>query len=155
MTNARRLLAGVLLLLSGCKGVELPKIMVPPLPAIDVKLPLPKTPDGKYLLMQLSQAQLEVDPSVRDPLTAVGECVDQVTYCYSPNVRSLDDCVRSVRTCLTETPWAEPLGCCPKACQDAYAAQRKEDVEPAEALDKAFFEKPDCFPGVASALEGK
>jgi hypothetical protein len=155
MTNPGRLLAGLLWLCS-CNGVSLPKIAVPQLPVIDVlKLPLPKAADGNYLLMQLSQAQLELDPTLRDPLTAVGECVDQVTYCYAPNIRSLDECVRSVRTCASPTPWSEPLGCCPQACQDAYAAHRKDGVEPAEALDKAFFEKPDCFPGVTKALEGK
>ncbi|MBS1149762.1 MAG: hypothetical protein H6Q89_1460 [Myxococcaceae bacterium] len=156
MTNAFRLLAGVLLL-AGCKvpQLELPKITVPALPMIDpLKLPLPKTVDGKYLLMELSQARLEVDPTVRDPLTAVGECVDQVTYCYTPNVRSLDECVRSVRTCATQAPWAEPLGCCPKACQDGYAALRAAGTEPDLAVSTAFFGKPYCFPGVAAALEG-
>jgi hypothetical protein len=157
MTCARLVLAG-LFLLSGCKltDIELPKITVPPLPVIDVlKIPLPKTTDGKYLLMELAQARLEIDPTVRDPITSVGECVDQVTYCYSPGTRSLAECVRSVRTCSTETPWTEPLGCCPKKCQDGFAAELADGVAPATALDKVFFEKPDCFPGVANALEGK
>lgn len=154
MTYARLWLAGVLVL-CGCK-VELPKINVPALPQVDlVTLPLPKTPDGKYLLMQLSQAHLEIDPTVRDPLTAVGDCVDQITYCYEPKSRSLDECVRSVRTCSTSTPWTEPLGCCPKACQDGYQKAVDDGLEGKAAFDKVFFEQHDCFPGVADALEGR
>ena len=143
-----------LVVLSGCK-VDLPKITVPPLPTLDVlKLPLPKTAEGKYLLMQLADAHLEIDPTVRDPFTSVGDCVDSVTYCYTPGSRTLDECVRSVRTCATSTPWKEALGCCPQACQDGYAAARADGVEPAAALDKVFFETT-CFPGVTAALEGK
>jgi hypothetical protein len=156
MKSAGCVLLGLCLFSSCQVPKELPKITVPPLPKVDlVNLPLPKTPDGKYLLMELAQAHLEVDPTVRDPLTAVGECVDQVTYCYSPGIRSLDECVRSVRTCATSTPWTEALGCCPKACQDGYAAARTAGTQSAAALDQVFFEKPDCFPGVADALEGK
>lgn len=149
----------LLVLLGGCdlaKKLEPPKIEVPPIPVLDaVKLPLPKTADGKYLLMQLSQAQLELDPTVRDPITAVGECADQVTYCYAPGTRSLDDCVRSVRTCATESPWGEALGCCPKACQDDYAAERTKGTGAAAALDVVLFERHTCFPGLAAALEGR
>lgn len=153
-----RPLSALLLLLCGCellKKVEPPKITLPPIPQIDVKLPLPKTPDGTYLLMELSQARLEIDPTLADPITAIGQCVDQVTYCYSPGTRSLDECVRSVRTCATSTPWMEVIGCCPEACQAGYAAARSAGAQPATALDSVFFEKPDCFPGVANALEGK
>ena len=150
----RHVLAASLLLLSGCP--ELPKITIPPIPMVDVlTLPLPKTGDGTYVLMELAQARLEIDPTVRDPITSVGECVDQVTYCFSPGARSLDDCVRSVRTCSSATPWLEPVGCCPKACQEGYAAERTAGTAPAASLDKVFFEKPDCFPGLANALEGK
>lgn len=132
------------------------KITIPPIPVIDgVKLPLPKTADGKYLATQGPDAQLEIDPTVRDPLTAVGECVDQVTYCYAPGTRSLEDCVRSVKTCTSPEPWTNELGCCPKACQDDFAAEVKTGTAPAAALDKVFFEKHDCWPGLAATLEGK
>ena len=155
----RRALVLCAVLAAGCdfKKIEPPKIEIPPIPLLDtLKLPLPKTPDGKYLLMELGQAHLEVDPTVRDPITAVGECVDQVTYCYQPGTeRSLDACVASVKTCTNETPWVDPFGCCPKKCQDDYAAERAKGTLPADALDRVFFERHDCWPGLANALEGK
>lgn len=147
--------AGCVLLLAGC-DVSLPKIAVPPLPIVDgLTLPLPKLANGNYQLMNLSQAQLELDPTVRDPLTSMGDCVDLVSYCYAPNERSLDECVRSVATCKTETPWAsELIPCCPAQCQEDFVDARKS-MDPAAALDDVFFEKHRCFPGVSAALEGK
>lgn len=136
---------------------QLPKVEIPAIPVLDpLKLPLPKTPDGKYLLMELSQAHLEVDPTVKDPITVVGECVDLVTYPYEPGgPLTLDVTVAGARTCTTEQPWGEALGCCPKKCQDDYAAERAKGTEPSAALDLVFFERKDCWPGLANALEGK
>ena len=135
--------------------VQPPKISLPPIPLIDTALALPKTLDGKYLLMQLADARLELDPTLRDPLTALGDCADQVTYCFEPGVRELDACMRGVRTCTTSQPWLEPVACCPQKCQTDYTALRATGVDPAGALDKVFFVDHDCFPGVTATLEGK
>ena len=153
----RKLFAG-LFLLCGCDllaTVDPGKIKVPALPVINlIGIKLPKDADGKYLLMRLSESSLEIDPTIRDAITALGECDDQITYCFSPNERSLDECVRSVTTCKTSTPWNE-LPCCPKKCQDDYAAARTRGVEPATALDTVLFAEHTCFPGVTDALAGK
>jgi hypothetical protein len=77
-----------------------------------------------------------------------------VTYCFAPGLRELDDCVRSVRTCTTDTPWLEPLPCCPQKCQDDYATTRTSGLDAPGSLDKVFFADHQCFPGVTAALEG-
>ena len=153
----RALLGLGLVLLSSCdllSKVQPPKIDLPPIPLINTSLKLPKTLDGNYLLMELDQARLEVDPTLRDPLTALGDCSDQVTYCYEPGVRELDACVHSVRTCTTDQPWLEPVPCCPKKCQDDYQAARNSGVDPPGALDKVFYVDHVCFPGVSAELAG-
>ncbi len=152
----RRALLG-LVLLGSCdlvSKVQPPKIKIPPIPSLNNALSLPKTVDGKYLLMELDQARLEVDPTLRDPLTALGDCADQVSYCYAPGVRELDDCVRSVRSCTTDQPWLEPVSCCPKQCQDDYATARGAGIDAPSALDKVFFVDHQCFPGVTAELAG-
>lgn len=143
-----------LIVLASCQGVNLDpsKITFPTLPAIDIKLP--KSADGKYLLLELSSAQLELDPTIRDPLTALGECSDQVTYCFAPSVRSLDDCMHSVRTCNSDKPWLEPTPCCAKKCQDDYATARDAGLDPTTALDQVLYGGTSCSPGVAGALAG-
>ena len=152
------LVAG-LVLLGGCDTIKQEidtKIKIPPIPSLDpANLQLPKTADGKYLLMELSQARIEIDPTLRDPLTALGECADQIAYCYSPTERSLDDCVRSVKGCDTPFPWLEPSPCCPKQCQADYASQRTAGVAGPDALDKVLFVDHQCFPGINNALEGR
>lgn len=148
----------LVLALTGCDFVKTPpKVDIPPIPVLDgLKLPLPKTPDGKYLLMELSQAHLEVDPTVRDAITVVGNCTDLVTYCYKPDsALTLDVCVAGAKTCTTEQPWTEAVGCCPKKCQEDFATERLKGTGGAEALDLVFFERKDCWPGLANALEGK
>ena len=145
---ARRALAASLLLLAGCDVLS--KIELPDLPKIALEA-LPKV-DGKYLLMQISTARLEIDPSASDPITAVGACADRVTYCVSDG-KALDDCVASAPACATAQPWKESA-CCPQACKDGYLEARKT-AEPVDAFEKVFFLEPTCFPGLAGALEGQ
>ena len=73
----------------------------------------------------------------------------------APGVRELDDCMRSVRTCTTSSPWLEPFPCCPQKCQNDYTALRTAGIDPSGALDKVLYVDHTCFPGIANALEGK
>lgn len=139
--------------------INLPLPKQVPLPQLPVlALPpglLPVLPDGKVLLIEAAQARIELDPSVSDPITAVGACTDSITYCVSPGERTLADCVFSVPACTTSTPWNEPLACCPSACKSAFELLRRQGVEPLAAFERTFFLEPDCFPGVRDALEGR
>ncbi len=130
--------------LASCRTLEPPAL--PP-----VTLPLPQAPDGTGLLMQLDRARLELDPTLRDPITAVGACADLVSYCVGPD--SIDTCVARAPACATSQPWNEARPCCPSACADAYRQARRAGQSELDAFQDVFFRQPDCFPGVRAALE--
>jgi hypothetical protein len=125
---------------------------------IDIKLPsvdlsvLPHDATGRVTLIEIAGSRLDLDPSQSDAITAQGACADLVTYCVSSS-STLDQCVDGARTCSTSTPWNESKSCCPSACRDAYHEARNGGADPAAAFDRVWFETPDCFPGVRSALE--
>ena len=121
----------------------------PALPNLEV-LPLPRV-DAGWILIEASTARIEVDPTAQDAITAVGACSDLITYCVGSS-RGLDDCVASAPACLTDQPWLEKP-CCPAACKAAYTGARADDP-PTRSFERAFFETPDCFPGLTNALQG-
>jgi hypothetical protein len=142
-------------LLAALACSKLPDPPPPPpftLPAIDLASALPKTPDGKYLLIQAASARIELDPTANDAITALGSCADLIAYCYTP-ATSVAACVSAAPDCRTETPWKE-AACCPSACKQAYATAIGNEDELA-AFERVFFKEPDCFPGVRAALEAK
>ncbi|MDP3500535.1 MAG: hypothetical protein Q8S33_09385 [Myxococcales bacterium] len=104
------------------------------------------------LLAEVANARVEIDPTQRDALTALGECADLLSYCYAPPNLTLARCFASVKGCATQTPWTEPA-CCPAACRDAFTREVAAGLPPNAALDKVLFAEPDCFPGVRAALE--
>jgi hypothetical protein len=132
-------------LVSGCEALKEPLAGINLLPAVQ---------GAQRLLAEVSAARLEVDPTVSDPFTALGSCVDTVTACYLPGVRDLSVCLASTDTCKTDAPWAEPT-CCPAACKTALADRLAAGEEQLQALEGAFFGSPSCFPGVQQALETK
>lgn len=104
------------------------------------------------LLADVSNARVEIDPTQRDALTALGECADLLSYCYAPPSFTLERCFSTARTCTTSTPWMEQA-CCPQACHDAFTREVTAGLTPKAALEKVLFREPDCFPGVRAALE--
>lgn len=141
-------LAALALVLSGCPE----KVLKKELPKIDFSsLPLPKSADGKLILIEASTARLEIDPSASDAITAVGACTDLVALCAAGD--ALDLCVQNARECQTSRPWEERDACCPAACKKSYESARKS-LGPIDAFEQSFFLQPDCFPGLKSALEG-
>lgn len=140
--------SGVVIPTNDAGMLILPNIPVP-LP-IDLTL-LPNADGAKKLLVEASGARLEVDPSSRDAITALGECLDLISYCYEPSQRNLQSCVKSAKSCSTQQPWTESA-CCPAACKSAYDAKVASGRPMLEALEDVFFTAPDCFPGVKEAL---
>lgn len=106
------------------------------------------------LLVDAANLRLDIDPTVRDPITALGECADLVAYCYAPPTFSVGTCLSRARTCTTATPWTEDA-CCPADCKTAFLAQVSAGLSERDALEKVLFREPDCFPGVRAALEGQ
>ncbi len=125
-------------------------IDVPKLPDVDLAV-LPRDATGRITLIEIAGSRLDLDPSQSDAITALGACADLVSYCAASS--SLDQCVDDARTCATSTPWNESQSCCPAACRDAYHQARNAGASSAAAFDSVWFESPDCFPGVRSALE--
>lgn len=114
----------------------------------------PSSGGNSKLFAEVGAARLEFDPTTRDAIVALGECVDAAVYCYQPGTQSLTWCVQRTRTCKTATPWTEEP-CCPQQCKDDFADAVAGGAAPAKALEAVFFAKKSCFPGVSDALEGK
>jgi hypothetical protein len=125
------------------------------LPAIDLSgVPLPRSDGGTAILIEVQQSRLDIDPTVRDPITAVATCADLLTLCYSPGSRPLDACVNAVPSCSTDRPWEETVPCCPSRCRDDYQRARHDGATPRDAYDRVYLTSPTCFPGVTEALAG-
>lgn len=119
-------------------------------------LGLPNTEDGHPILIQIPGAQLELDPELRDAITALGSCADLLMGCVEPEVRSLDDCFFSAPRCATDTPWNEGAACCPESCFVRYAELRLGGAEELPALETSLFVERTCFPGLVERMrEGR
>jgi len=108
---------------------------------------LPKDPDtGRPVMLALSQGSLQVDVTLRDPITAVGACTGWITACLKPGERELDDCARSAPQCATNTPWLESSACCPAACFAQYRTARLAGMPQIETLMRVYVNDGSCFP---------
>lgn len=139
------------LLFAACptgSSVEAPKL------PFDLNL-FPSSGGNSKLFAEIGAARLEFDPTTRDPIVALGECVDAAVYCHTKDSKELSWCVQNTRTCKTSTPWTEEP-CCPQQCKTEFDAAVAKGTAPADALETVFFaKKSSCFPGVSDALEGK
>ncbi len=105
------------------------------------------------LLADVGNAKLEIDPTVRDPLTGLAACADFISYCYAPPNIGIGECFERARKCETAEPWNEASPCCPVACQTAFDGAVAGGMSHVQALEKVLFREPDCYPGVRAALE--
>ena len=105
------------------------------------------------LLAEVANVRVEVDPTLRDAITALAACADQVAYCYQPGVLDVRVCLTLAPTCQTQTPWSEGTACCPQACRDAFEVEVAAGLSQVRAFEKVLFLQPDCFPGVRQAIE--
>jgi len=126
----------------------------PPPPLDLATAGVPRLPDGNFLVLGIPGAQLEIDPSRRDPLTAAGACARWITSCVTAGGHSLDDCARSAPPCATDRPWEERAACCPVACFERYQAARRGGAQQLVSLDTVYFGADTCFPGVAALIAG-
>ncbi len=133
-----------------CDGIQLPQL--PPVRVSSIGLPVNET--GQAILIEVQQARLDLDPTVRDPITAVATCADLVTYCYSPGARTLDACIAAIPGCSSQRPWEETIPCCPSRCREDYQRARRAGTAPMQAYDTVYLTAPTCFPGVAQAIAG-
>lgn len=145
-------LAALTSALAGCEKVEK---HLPDIPDPDVALPtfpLPKNANGLYELLEVAGSSIQIDPTLSDPISAVGRCTDLITACYEGGT-ALDACVDATRRCTTHEPWKEKEDCCPSACVAGFASERKTNADALASYEKVFFLEPGCFPGVLAALE--
>ncbi|MBE2249086.1 MAG: hypothetical protein IAE78_06005 [Myxococcus sp.] len=144
------------LCVAGCDSSAAPPgklVTYPARPRVDLSASgLPTLANGNTLLVEVPRARLEHDGRLKDSLTALGACVDEVIGCVSPDERSLDDCFRSVRACSTPTPWNEAAPCCPSACLEGYAAERAAGKADFEAFRQTLFVEKTCMPGLTDLL---
>jgi hypothetical protein len=133
-----------------------PRIEVPPLPPPpDLSaLPFPRSDAGRPILLEMQGIQLELDPTLRDAVTAHGQCLDLVARCFTPTSRALDACTVWAPTCATVRPWEEPAPCCPPRCIDAFERLRREGRPSLEAFTEVYLERRECFPGLLESIRG-
>jgi len=126
-------------------------IVVPPLAVVDVT-GVPTDTHGLPIVYESLEGTITLDPSMHDPITGFGACLDLVTHCVGPT-RSLDACALYVPHCATAQYWTEP-DCCPTACSNAYETQRVAGYGTIDAFRGAFLGSPSCFPGLDSFIGG-
>jgi hypothetical protein len=107
------------------------------------------------LLADVANTKLELDPTVKDPLTGLASCADFISYCYAPPNITVSECFARARKCETTEPWTESSPCCPTQCQTAYDDEVGRGMGHVQALEKVLFREPDCYPGARAALEGQ
>ncbi|MBL8951595.1 MAG: hypothetical protein JNK82_12510 [Myxococcaceae bacterium] len=151
----RRLFAVVFAFGCGCSGFKLPEQVPEVPPDLTPLIATVFASSPEKLLADVGNAKLELDPTVRDPLTGLAACADLVSYCYAPPDLGLSACFALARKCETPAPWNEPSPCCPAACQTAFDAEIARGTGHAAALEKVLFREPDCYPGVRAALEAR
>jgi hypothetical protein len=137
--------ASLLLLCSGCPITELIG-GGDGLPVADIAAL------GSDVLTDVSNGKIEIDPTKRDALTALGGCADLISYCYQPPGMNVAACMALARTCESDQPWGEKYACCPQACKDAFKSAVGSGMSGKDALEQTLFVKPDCFPGVNALI---
>jgi hypothetical protein len=106
---------------------------------------------GPLSLLRIAGVSLQINPSLHDPLTALGACADLVTRCYNPQNAPLDRCVDTVAQCQTATPWRE-APCCPRNCSAQFHQARTGGLADMDAFDRVYLTSPTCVAGVASMI---
>lgn len=122
----------------------------PPLDLTTLGLPTAKS--GRPLVLAVPGAQLEIDATRKDALTALGHCARWITACVVSQ-HPLDDCARSVPLCATDRPWEEQDECCAASCFERYQQARQAGTEAVEAFGQVFYGTSSCMPGVQDLLK--
>jgi hypothetical protein len=126
------------------------RVDLPP-PAPDYSA-YPKDAQGRPILSQGANVNW-VQSDKRDLLSVISACSAMITQCFHRDGdihNSLDACFNSAPRCRTAKPWEEDTPCCPDACWQRYAEQRRQCVDPLTASSRVFFDQH-CSPAPAAA----
>jgi hypothetical protein len=123
----------------------------PPAPQDLTQLGLPTAESGRPIVIAIPGAQLEVDATRKDALTALGACARFITTCVV-GAQALDDCARSAPPCGTEMPWEEPTACCAPSCFERYQEMRRAGTDAVASVDSVYYGTDSCMPGVKDLL---
>jgi hypothetical protein len=124
-------------------------------------LPFPENDAGQIVIAPGGPIELAIDPKMRSPVTALGECTTSILDCMGAYAsmaapgkpsHTLDECVDAMPACKTERPWLEDDVCCPTSCATEYRAARAKGVQDRDALMETYFKRDGgCFPGLSQA----
>jgi hypothetical protein len=117
----------------------------------DLARVLPKDAEGRPILATVDGTNLTLGEKRVDAIGAAAACRDLGASCVMAT-GDLDRCVRTGRTCSTNTPWLESAACCPTACVDAYSEERRLGASPLEADAAVFGSTHECFPGLQEMI---
>ena len=135
---------------AGCPSEEAEP---PPVGNVVVFTPAPPADPTPGAFAGMPFVQLEIDPTQRDAITALGACAHWITQCVNPESRSVDDCFRSVPNCTADEPWREAELCCPAQCYAEYADRRRAGEDALAAFDAVLFVDRTCMPGLEQLLK--
>lgn len=118
-------------------------------PAIDVSV---FGAGATKLLADVGNARLEIDPTQKDALTALGHCADLISYCYAAGGATVTQCFARTAKCAGNEPWNEQQPCCAQKCADDFEAAMTGGMNHVDALEKVLF-RDYCMPGVRELME--
>jgi hypothetical protein len=120
-----------------------PRVRVDPPPPPPDYSGHPKDAQGRPILGQSANVYL-VPSEKRDLLSVISACSAMIAQCFHRDGdlrNSHDACFNSAPRCRTAKPWEEETPCCPEACWQGYAEQRRQCVDPLTAGSKVFFDQ--------------
>ncbi len=103
----------------------------------------PRDAKGRPIVAQSAHLNL-VAGEEKDLLSVISACSAMITACFHRDgdpKNSLDACFNSAPRCRTAKPWEEAAPCCPDACWQRYAEQRRQCVDPLTASSRVFFDQ--------------
>jgi hypothetical protein len=103
----------------------------------------PKDAQGRTVVARSGNVILTPNRK-RDLLAVISACAAMVDDCFhrggDPR-NSFDACFNSAPRCRSAKPWEEDAPCCPEACWQAYAKQRRQCADPLGASLKVFYDE--------------
>ncbi len=121
-------------------------------PSIDLTVFSAVGGSASKLLADVGNARLEIDPTQKDALTALGHCADLLSYCYAAGGATVTQCFARSAKCTTSEPWNEQQPCCAQKCADDFEAAMSGGMNHVDALERVLF-RDYCMPGVRELME--
>jgi hypothetical protein len=96
---------------------------------------------------------LVYDPSIQDPITDWGGCMELARGCYLSTPGSIVGCVRGLPTCGGSDPMTGGSNCCPRKCIDDFNAQIEAGASDNAAVEATISYGAACVAGFAAMLD--